>query len=511
MNKLETEYIHIDENQIDENAIEHAGQILAGGGLVAFPTETVYGLGGNALDASAAKRIYAAKGRPSDNPLIVHISEPEQLDEVAIDIPESARKLSDQFWPGPLTMVLRKAASIPDATTGGLSTVAVRCPSCNIARELIRHSGCPVAAPSANRSGRPSTTRFSHVREDLNGLADLIIDGGDAVIGLESTIVDLTADPPAILRPGFITREQLADVLGDVASEAPSLDDDSSAPKAPGMKYRHYAPNGDLYLVKGQRGDVVRYINKLAKSAEGEGKSIGIIAATDTKERYRYGKVFDIGDRGDDEAIASSLYDTLRQLDTIGADVIYAEYLTNGRIGAAIENRLLKASAYHVLSAPVPMQSSRRKKLLFVEGHGNARSAMAAALFERMYEGSDIDVFSRGIVVQFSEPLNQKTEAVMISNGITVEGFSSVQLDDAEIDQDTILFALEERQRQQLIARFPSANDGNTYLLSAYVGDELEIMDPYGGSLQTYAICFETLRTSIQKMCDRILEEKTYA
>ncbi|MBR1635587.1 MAG: threonylcarbamoyl-AMP synthase [Lachnospiraceae bacterium] len=533
---MQTEHIRLDAENIDEELIAHAAQVLADGGLVAFPTETVYGLGANALDADAARRIYEAKGRPSDNPLIVHIAGADRLGDVAKDVPGTAKKLAERFWPGPLTMVLHKQPDIPDATTGGLATVAVRCPSNRIASELIKKSGCPVAAPSANRSGRPSTTRYAHVTEDLDGRVDMIIDGGDAPIGLESTIVDLTADVPTILRPGYVTKEDLEAVVGKVqvdpaltrdAAEtagrasgqahntagkasgdaAPSGMDAGLHPKAPGMKYRHYAPKGDLYLVQGSEGDVIRCINKLVEAAQQEGKTVGIIATAETKERYRSGTVLDVGTRP--EEVAASLYDVLRQFDTLGAEVIYAEFLSGSGLGAAIENRLLKAASYQVLDAPKPMQSSRRRKLIFVEGHGNARSAMAAALFDRLYESSDMEAVSRGIVVQFPEPLNQKTEAVMVSNGITLEGFVSEQLSDEEIDQDTMLFTMEERQRQQVLSKFPSATEENTFLLSEYVGDELEIMDPYGGTLQTYGICFEVIRASIQKLSDRILEEKT--
>lgn len=505
---IQTEHIHLDAEAIDEELISRAAWVLSDGGLVAFPTETVYGLGANAFDADAARRIYEAKGRPSDNPLIVHIADASQLDEVAKDIPETARILAERFWAGPLTMVLHKQPTIPDATTGGLTTVAVRCPSHPIAAELIRQSGVPVAAPSANRSGRPSTTKYAHVVEDLDGRVDVIIDGGDSEIGLESTIVDLTVDVPTILRPGYITKEQLEEAIGEVRLDAAFVNTEVP-PKAPGMKYRHYAPKGDLYLVRGSEGDVVRCINKLASAAQEDGKTVGIIATAETKERYRFGTALDVGERSDEEAVAASLYDVLRQFDALEADVIYAEYQGGSGLGMAIENRLLKAASYQVIDAPKPMQSSRRRKIIFVEGHGNARSAMAAALFERLYEGSDMEAVSRGIVVQFPEPLNQKTEAVMVSNGITLEGFVSEQLSNEEIDQDTQLFVMEERQRQQVLAKFPAATEENTHLLSEYVGDELEIMDPYGGTLQTYGICFEVLRATIQKLSDRILEEKT--
>ncbi|MBR1627729.1 MAG: threonylcarbamoyl-AMP synthase [Lachnospiraceae bacterium] len=510
------------ESNIDSEALERAADIIAGGGLVAFPTETVYGLGGNAFDPMAAKRIYEAKGRPQDNPLIVHIADSDALSEIAEGLSPKIEALTEKFWPGPLTIILPKKDCVPGETTGGLQTVAVRCPRNRIARELIKKSGCPIAAPSANRSGRPSTTKYSHVVEDLDGRVDAIIDGGDAKIGLESTIVDVTGEIPAVLRPGYITVDELREVLGDVWMDSPveniggldflkePKDEEQEAhPKAPGMKYRHYAPKGKLYLVQGAEGDVVRYINKLADAARQEGHTVGVCATTDTKDRYRFGIVLDMGQSTNEEQMAAALYDTFRQFDTLGADIIYAEYVGGKRLGDALHNRLQKA-AFGMLYAPRPMQSSRRRRIIFVEGHGNARSAMASALFERLYEGSDLEVLSRGIVVQFPEPMNQKTEAVMVSNGLSVEGFVSKQLKDSEIEQDTMLFAMEEAQRKRIIARFPSATEKNTYLLSSYVGDELEIMDPYGGNLQTYGICFEVIRSSVQKLSDKILEEKTY-
>ena len=228
---------------VDREGMDQAGEIIKKGGLVAFPTETVYGLGANALDADASAKIYAAKGRPSDNPLIVHIADFSALDFIVKEIPESARKLAEAFWPGPLTMIFRKKETVPYGTTGGLETVAVRMPDHPVALALIRAGGGYIAAPSANTSGRPSPTKASHVADDMNGKIDVIIDGGDVGIGLESTIVDLTVPQPMILRPGYITKEMLEDVLTCVEEDCTMMRDDSGqAPKAPGMKYRHYAP-----------------------------------------------------------------------------------------------------------------------------------------------------------------------------------------------------------------------------------------------------------------------------
>lgn len=254
-------------------AIRQAGQIIKAGGLVAFPTETVYGLGADALYADAAERIYEAKGRPSDNPLIIHICCFEDIYEIVTDVPEKARRLAKVFWPGPLTMILQKSKKVPYATTGGMDTVAVRMPSNRIALALIQAGGGYVAAPSANTSGRPSPTMAEHVYEDLNGKIPLILDGGAVGIGIESTIIDLTEEVPAILRPGFVTKEMLSDVIGEVRIDPGILADNAKTPpKAPGMKYRHYAPKAELVLVEGVQEQVVAKINGLTAEKIKEGK-----------------------------------------------------------------------------------------------------------------------------------------------------------------------------------------------------------------------------------------------
>lgn len=348
---MNTKIIQIDEEDIDPAAMEEAGCIIRSGGLVAFPTETVYGLGGDALNETSSQKIYAAKGRPSDNPLIVHIAEWKDLGKIVDKIPEEAGKLAERFWPGPLTMIFKKAACVPYATTGGLDTVAVRMPSNKIARALIRVSGGYVAAPSANRSGRPSPTRAKYVIEDLAGRVDMILDGGASDIGLESTIVDLSGDVPVILRPGYITEEMLAQVIGNVEVDKGILDSDSRIPpKAPGMKYRHYAPKGSLFIVEGPEKQVTDYINKELGIQQAEGKKTGVIAVRETVSGYQADSVKCAGSREDEEEIAKHLFDILRELDDEGIQVIYAEAFDNHGVGYAIMNRLLKAAGYQVIT-----------------------------------------------------------------------------------------------------------------------------------------------------------------
>ena len=339
--------------QEDRAVLAEAAAILREGGLVAFPTETVYGLGANALDETAARRIYEAKGRPSDNPLIAHIADFEALAPLTAEIPEAGRKLAEAFWPGPLTMVFKKSGVVPHGTTGGLETVAVRMPSDPVARELIRLAGVPIAAPSANTSGRPSPTRAEHVLQDMDGKIEMIVDGGPVGIGVESTIVDVTEEIPTLLRPGAVTMEMLRSVLGETAVD-PAITGPMRAdikPKAPGMKYRHYAPKADLTLVEGETDAVVSRINALAAEKLGAGQRVGIICTEETKDRYPAGILKSSGMRANEATVAHNLYAVLREFDDLEVDCIFSESFQTDDLGQAIMNRLNKAAGYHKIQA----------------------------------------------------------------------------------------------------------------------------------------------------------------
>ena len=342
---MESRIFRIDPDNIDDELIAEAGRVIKEGGLVAFPTETVYGLGGDAFNRDSSRKIYAAKGRPSDNPLIVHIADIEDLSKVAYDIPDTAYKLAEKFWPGPMTLILKKLSTVPDETTGGLSTVAVRFPSDVIAQKLIKASGGFIAAPSANKSGRPSPTLAKYVIEDLEGEVEIIIDGGSSDIGLESTIVDLTEGIPTILRPGYITKEDIAEVTGKVDIDKTILDDSSKeAPKAPGMKYKHYAPSGDLTIVYGENDKVVSYINEKLLSVKDKGKKTGVIATSGNLGLYKADVIKDIGLREDELLIAQNLFRILREFDDEGVGIIYSEGFKAEGISMATMNRLMKAA-----------------------------------------------------------------------------------------------------------------------------------------------------------------------
>lgn len=332
--------------------ISKAAEILKLGGLVAFPTETVYGLGADGFNKEASKKIYAAKGRPSDNPLILHIADWEQIDKIASHVSKEADKVMKAFWPGPLTVILNKKKEVPYETTGGLDTVAIRMPSHPVARRLLHESQVCVAAPSANISGRPSPTTAKYVIEDMDGKIDMIIDGGSVGLGLESTIVDFTSDVPTILRPGFITLEMLKELIPNVvldkALTAQGRVEHIKA-KAPGMKYKHYAPKADLCLIKGEESQVVKKINELAKEKEEEGYRVGIIGTEENIPEYTFGLVKNIGKRGEINSIAANLYRILREFDDSDVQYIYSEAFEEEELGQAIMNRLKKAAGYQMI------------------------------------------------------------------------------------------------------------------------------------------------------------------
>lgn len=404
---METKRIIIeDRNHIKDEELKEAASILRSGGLVAFPTETVYGLGGNALDEDAARKIYAAKGRPSDNPLIAHVSCVEEVAPLVKEIPEAGRKLMEAFWPGPLTMIFPKSEKVPYGTTGGLDTVAIRMPDDPVANRLIALAGVPVAAPSANTSGRPSPTTADHVWQDMNGRIEMIIDGGPVGIGVESTIVDVSSAVPSVLRPGAITMEMLAEVLGEVSVDPAILGPLSAdvRPKAPGMKYKHYAPKADLTLVEPGTGTeresgaeqktgaeqvtgaeqkngagqktgaeqktgadrntgadpetgldetqlqaMICKVRELSREKIEAGYKVGVICTDESRGCYTDGEVRSIGARKSQASVAHNLYALLREFDDLGVDYIFSESFPKDHLGQAIMNRLSKAAGYKIV------------------------------------------------------------------------------------------------------------------------------------------------------------------
>lgn len=350
---MDTKYVTWSpDNGFQAGALEEAAHIIDEGGLVAFPTETVYGLGGNGLRREVSEKIYAAKGRPSDNPLILHIGRLEQLNGIVCHVSAAAKKLAEAFWPGPLTIIFEKAECVPYETTGGLDTVAVRMPEHKGALEFLNCVKVPVAAPSANISGRPSPTLAEHVREDLDGKIDMIIDGGVVGIGFESTIVDTTGDIPVILRPGYITRQMILEVAGDVIMDPALMSVKGDVkPKAPGMKYRHYAPRAVMTVFRGNESAVTERINCMAEEYIGSGKyrseDIGILATEESVDAYPVGQVVVAGSRKKD-TVGKHIYAALRRFDELHVKIILSESFYDSARNEAIMNRLLKAAGGHV-------------------------------------------------------------------------------------------------------------------------------------------------------------------
>lgn len=345
---MKTKIIKIDKENFKKEDLNDAAEIIKNGGIVAFPTETVYGLGANGLDEEAVKKIYLAKGRPSDNPLILHIGEISQLKELVEDVSDLALKCIKRFWPGPLTIILKRKEIVPDIITAGLDTVAVRMPENTIARTLINLSGVPIAAPSANLSGKPSPTSGAHVIQDMQGKIDMIIDGGNTGIGLESTVLDLSSDIPTILRPGGVTFEELQKIIPEVAQDKANLKNDI-VPKSPGQKYRHYAPNAEMIVFTGRLEDIVINIQEYTQASIKDGKKIGIMATDETKKSYQNANVKTLGTRRDKRTIANSLFNILREFDSLDVDIILAEGVELDDIGIAIMNRMMKASGGRII------------------------------------------------------------------------------------------------------------------------------------------------------------------
>ncbi|WP_160678361.1 L-threonylcarbamoyladenylate synthase [Clostridium sp. C8-1-8] len=349
---MKTEVRIIDDIKVGEVYIDRAASTIVKGGTVVFPTETVYGLGANALDEEAVKKIFVAKGRPQDNPLIVHVAD-KNIEYLVKDIPNVAKKLMDRFWPGPLTIILNKKDIIPEITSAGLKSIGIRMPKDNIALELIKKSKTPIAAPSANISGRPSPTDVHRCVEDLEGRVDFIIGGINSNVGLESTIIDCTVNPPCVLRPGGVTLNMLREVDENIYVDSAIMKKPTEdfKPKAPGMKYRHYAPKAKVTIVEGEIEKSVEKINEIVQNYIEKGFQVGVMATEETKTFYKQGKIISLGSRNNIEEVAKNLFETLRRFDDNAVDYIISEGFDEDGIGLAIMNRLRKAAGFDIIKA----------------------------------------------------------------------------------------------------------------------------------------------------------------
>jgi L-threonylcarbamoyladenylate synthase len=346
--------LKVDSHHPDKDKIRIAADLIKNGGLVAFPTETVYGLGANALNAEAVLALFKAKNRPLDNPPIVHVCDFKDLYTLAEEVPDEAQRLMEVFWPGPLTLVFRRSKIVPQVTVAGLDTIAIRMPRHNVALALIRKSGCPISAPSANLAGKPSPTLAKHVLDDLSGRIDAVLDAGPTRVGVESTVLDLTVDPPQILRPGGTPIEALLEVLAKVELN-PTVTADKALPieiaRSPGVKHKHYAPSADMIVVEGKAEAVAGKMEQLIWLYSEEGKTVGVLGTDETIGRFRAHAVKSMGSRSDLAGVARSLFKLLREFDFEGVDVIVAEGVPTEGIGLAVMNRLRKAAGYRIIRA----------------------------------------------------------------------------------------------------------------------------------------------------------------
>jgi L-threonylcarbamoyladenylate synthase len=349
---MKTLFLKVNEEKPDVEKIQIAAEIIRKGGLVAFPTETVYGLGADALNPEAVLALFEAKKRPLDNPPIVHVADSKEVYGLVLEVPPKAKVLMDKFWPGPLTLIFKRSSIVPKVTVAGLDTIAIRMPKHKVALDLIRQSHCPIAAPSANLAGKPSPTTAQHVYEDLNRRIDVIIDGGATNIGVESTVVDLSVEPPMLLRPGGTPFEALKKVLVDLKLH-PFVEADQELSlqqiRSPGMKHKHYAPKSEVILVEGKVPAVMMKIKALSEFYKGEGKKVGILATDETQSNYRVDVVKSLGSRSNLATVAQNLFRLLREVDSENVDVIIAEGVSSEGLGLAVMNRLRKASAYHII------------------------------------------------------------------------------------------------------------------------------------------------------------------
>lgn len=349
---MKTLVLKVNPRRPELDKIQIAAEALRKGGLVAFPTETVYGLGANALDEKAVLRIFEAKNRPADNPIIVHVANRDDVYVLAEHVPGVAEGLIDRFWPGPLTLLFVKSEAVPNAVTAGLGTVAIRMPSHAVAHALIAQAGVPVAAPSANLAGRPSPTSAEHVLDDLSGRIEVLIDGGEIGYGVESTVLDLTTEPPTVLRPGPVTVEELEEVIGELEvhpaarAEVPV---EVAIARSPGMKYRHYAPAAEVVVVEGPLEGVVAKVQELVDARRELGGRVGVMATEETAPRYRADIVKVVGSRRDPRTVAKNLFGVLREFDAEGVGFVVAEGLESVGIGLAVMNRLRKAAGHNIV------------------------------------------------------------------------------------------------------------------------------------------------------------------
>ena len=501
--------------------LREAADVLRGGGLVAFPTETVYGLGASVYDEAAMRSIYAVKGRPDDNPIIVHIDGADRLDELAENVSPGVYALARRFWPGPLTMVLQKRAGLPGYITSGLDTIALRAPSHPVAAALIKAAGAPIAAPSANISGKPSPTIAAHVVNDLYGKIDMIIDAGPATIGLESTVLDMTQTPAVLLRPGGVPFDDIAAVIGannivrrrpaGKTARRPGSDADAESPRSPGVKYKHYAPNAPMLLYKGNLENITNFIKLYMEDQSNTAAYSGILASreliTSLDNALRlhsdHFKVLSLGGADETETAAKRFYGSLREFDRRRVEKIYCEYIRAAGIGDALSDRMIRAAGGSLIDADEPA-------VLFVCTGNTCRSAIAEALFNdeinkllNAGEGREAPeaqpsprcprAVSAGLMAGGGTTASIEAVSALRLHNIDLSRHRSQQLAPKHVQRAGIILTMTEAHKNEIIRRFPPAA-ARVFTLAGFMEGGGDIDDPFGRGPHAYQLCANRLR-----------------
>ena len=463
-----------------------AAELLKNGKRVIFPTETVYGLGANALDPDAVKSIFEAKGRPSDNPLIVHIAELSQLDSIAEEVPEKAKILIDAFWPGPLTVILKRKNNIPDVVTAGLDTVGIRMPENPVARELIYLSGVPVAAPSANISGRPSPTDAKYVIEDMMGRVEGIIDGGDCQVGVESTVIDMTGEIPTILRPGGVTCEEITELLGEVKGGKEKADD-KETPKSPGMKYTHYAPKAPVKILHG----TVLEIENFLKSRPAK---CGILSF-DEFQLDTDAETISLGSINNPKECARNLFRSLRDMDKLDVKEIYAPEIGNNGLWAAVKNRLYKAAGGKIINAT-------DKEIVFVCTGNTCRSPMAEGIFNSLPDKGYFST-SAGIYAADGNRASGNAVLAMTDMKIDIRNHRARALTPEILECADLVLTMTKNHKEAILSAFPQFSH-KVKTLAEFAQTTGDVSDPYGGDIEIYRSCADEIREHIEKIYNNL-------
>lgn len=480
MQEKETKYLSVSDEDLQIGAA-----ILQEGGTVIFPTETVYGLGADARNPKAAEKIFRAKGRPSDNPLIVHIAEEEQLNDLVTEIPERAKVLMQAFWPGPLTLIFKKAEGVPTTVTGGLYTVAVRMPEHAVARKLLTIAKIPVAAPSANLSGKPSPTTFLHVKQDMDGRVDAIVDGGDCRVGVESTVLDMSGAIPVLYRPGGVTKEQIEGLIGPIQVVTKAKEGES--PKSPGLKYKHYAPDAEIQILQGSMEQIEAYAKQLSKEHK-----TAILTFDEFPAFPNEVITYSLGSRNNPEDAAHRLFAALRNLDLQGVKYILAPEIPNDGVWSAVRNRLYRAAGGNIISLT-------ETSVLFVCTGNTCRSPMAEGILKEIAkrEQLSVSVSSAGICAEDGSA-SQNAIRAMQQIGIDISEHQATQLTLDSIQEASLILTMTAGHRQAIWQAFPKFAD-KVFALSEWVEDTMDILDPYGGDLDIYCACRDEIRSLIEK------------